>query len=271
MNTINSNPGVRTNPTGGVEDPNIAAHMAAQQPAVYQPYVFVDGEPPPDVGVPPAGANTVGLSPPRRAALLPREIDNLSANLGAMIAMNPTSTTEANTYASLFAMQDVMIRMMLQLRTDSLKNRDDEMVVMREKKTLAIEKGLDAAKLDLVAGITTGVGQISAGLMSGIGGLKGEGLAGTALEPGKVAQGKYSGWGNMANGLASVIAAGFTYGSSQIKADQQRAEMAAEQASQRLSQANERAAAQLEALRSIAQSQLAIVQTNVEAVKRTYA
>lgn len=266
MNTINSNPGVRTSPTGGVEDPNIAAHVAAQQPAVYQPYVFVDGEPPPDVGVPPAGANTVGLSPPRRAALLPREIDNLSANLGAMIAMNPTSTTEANTYASLFAMQDVMIRMMLQLRTDSLKNRDDEMVVMREKKTLAIEKGMDAAKMDLAAGITSGVGQFAAGLGSTVGGFKGEGLTG-----GTVAQGKFSGFGAMANGLATGIAAGLTYAGSQIKAEQQRAELAAEQASQRLSQANERAAAQLEALRSIAQSQLAIVQTNVEAVKRTYA
>lgn len=266
MNTINNNPGVRTSPTGAVEDPNAAAKLAAQQPAVYQPYVFVDGEPPPDAGVPPAGAHTVGLSAPRRATLLPREVNNLSADLGAMIAMNPTSTTEANTYASLFAMQDAMIRLMLQLRTDNLKNRDDELVVMREKKTLAIEKGLDAAKFELAAGITSGVGQFAAGLGSTVGGFKGEGLTG-----GTVATGKYSGFGAMTNGLATVTAAVLTYESSNIKAEQQEAELAAELASHRMSQNNERAANQLEAFRSITQSQLAIMQTNVDAAKRTFA
>lgn len=266
MNTINTNLGVRTGATGGVDDPQLAAQVAAQQPQVYQPYVFVDGEPPPDAGVPPAGANTAGLSPSRRAALLPREIDNLAADLGAMIAMNPTSTTEANTYADLFAMQDELIRMMLKLRTDNLKSRDDELVVMREQKNLSIEKGLEAAGWDLAAGITTGVGQFAAGLASTVGGFKGEGLTG-----GTVATGKFSGFGAMANGFATALAAGLTYEGSKVKADQQRAELEAEQASQRLSQANERAATQLEALRSIAQSQLAIVQSNVDAVKRTYA
>ena len=267
MNTINTNPGVRPTSTGAVEDPNIAAQVAAKEAAAYQPYVFVDGEPPPMAGVSPAGTHTAGLTAPRQSTVLARQVENLSADLGAMIAMNPTSTTEANTYASLFAMQDVMIRLMLQMRTDSLKSRDSEMVLMREQKTLAIEKGLQAAKWEMIAGITTGAGQVASGIASVKAGRKGEGLKDSGI-----AVGKYSGFGSILSGSANIVGAGMTYfGSSKTKVEQQEAELAAELANNRMSQANERAATQLEAFRAIAQSQLAILQTNVEAVKRTYA
>lgn len=267
MTFINNNLPVRQAPTGGVEDPNAAAAAAAAaaaQASGYQPYGFdFDGSPPPDNGVLPGSAYAAGMPAPQFASLTPAEMNGLSADL---LALGVTSNTEANTMADVFSMQDNFIRLMLSLRTQSLKDRDNEMVMVRDKKLLAIDKGLEAAKLELAAGITTGLGQIAAGVMTVRGGKAGEGL-----KDATVAMGTISGKGTVANGIASMAAAGLTYWAATVKADQQRTELDAEMASNRMNQSNERAANQREALMSFLQVQQQMTQTNVDNIKRIFA
>lgn len=268
MTFINNNMPVRQTATGGVDDPNGAAAAAAAaalaQPAVYQPYGFdFDGTPPPDNGVLPNSAYAAGMPAPLYAALTPAQTNLLSADL---IAMGVTSNTEANTAANVTSMQDNFIRLMLSLRTQSLKDRDDEMVMVRDKKLVAIDKGLEAAEKDRNAAYAAGIGQIAAGTMSVVGGFKGEGLQG-----GLVATGKFSGFGTALNGIGSMVGASITFSGAQIKAEQQRAELDAEMATNRMNQSNERAANQKEAFLSFLQIQQQVVQNNVENNKRIFA
>jgi hypothetical protein len=266
MNTINTN-GPRTTTTTPVDDPTtLAALAAAQAPAVYQPYVLTDGPPPEDNSVLPTGAYTAGLPPPERATVQPEEIVQLAADMGAMIAMNPSSTSEAAIYATMFAMQDLLIRLMMQLRTDNLKNRDNEVLNFANNKELAIQKFEAAAKLELAAGIAQGLGQIASGLMSTVGGFKGEGLQG-----GTIAVGKFTGFGSIAMGIGTITSASLTYASNMQKAAERRADLEAELATQRMNQSNERAANARESFLAVLQSQQAIVQTNADANKRVFA
>lgn len=233
-----------------------------------QPYVFVAGEPPPDTSTLPYGTYTAGLPPPAvPPALIPTQAAGLSTGLVGLIAANPTSSTEAaNAMASVASLQETLMMLMLSLRTSNLKNRDDEMVLKREQKELAIEKGLDAAKLDLGAGIATGLGQMAQGVMSAYGGAKGEGLTGEKA----IGTGMYSGKGVFINGIASITSAGLTYASATFKADQQRAELKAELASDRMAQANERAQNFKEAFQAFLQGVTQTQQSQTDAFKRTF-
>lgn len=232
-----------------------------------QPYVFVAGEPPPDTSTLPYGTYTAGLPPPEVSlALVPMQTAGLATGLVGLIAANPTSSTEAaNAMASVASLQETLMMLMLALRTSNLKSRDEELVLKREQKELAIDKGLEAAKLDLAAGIVSGVGLMVQGGMAAYGGFKGEGVQGLV-----VGQGKFSGRGVFANGIATIVSASITYASAAVKAEQQRAELKAELASDRMAQANERAQNFKEAFQAFLQGVTQTQQSQTDAFKRTF-
>jgi hypothetical protein len=99
-----------------------------------------------------------------------------------------------------------------------------------------------------------------------VGGVKGEGVTGSG-----VAVGKFSGGGTVISSSASIVAANLTYSAALDKAAQQRADLEAEQASNRANQASERAAFWLEALKAFREGALQTVQAAAESYKRTFA
>jgi hypothetical protein len=231
-----------------------------------QPYTFVEG-PPPDPSTLPYGTYTAGLPPPEvPPALLPVKTVSLSTNLVGLIAANPTSSTQAaNVMAMVSSQLEEFMALMLSLRTSNLKNRDDEMVLKREQKELAISKGLDAAKLDLAAGIVAGAGLMVQSTMGVVAGFKGEGIQGAT-----VGTGKFSSWGVGGNGIAGIVSSSLTYAGATVKAEQQRAELRAELASDRMAQASERGQNFKEAFLAALQGVNQLQQSQTDALKRTF-
>ncbi len=253
--------------TGPLETAQGASVAAASgKPAA--PFAFVNGEPPPDVGLLPPGSMTSGLKAPKVSA---EQWLNLASKVqGQFDAVDfgqiSTVTEAMSAQAQIFAMQDVLIKLMILLRSDSMKNRDDELKLMIEQKTQAIAKSLDVAKMELTAGIMQGIGQIAAGGMTAIGGFKGEGIAGSG-----VAQGKFSGIGSMLGGALNITAAGFTYGAAKERAAQQKLELNSEAANARMQQAIERMNTFRDIMKSMIDAQLTMQRDLVDAAKRTFA
>jgi hypothetical protein len=253
-----------TGPTDTAQGASVAA--TSGKPAA--PFAFVNGEPPPDVGQLPPGSMTSGLKAPSVSA--DQWLTQASKVQGQFDAFNfgqINSTTEAmSAQAQIFAMQDVLIKLMILMRSDSMKNRDDELKLMIDQKTQAIAKSLDAAKLELTAGIMQGIGQIAAGGMTAIGGFRGEGIVGSG-----VAQGKFSGIGSMLGGAFSITAAGFTFGAAQERAAQQTFELGSDAANARMQQSIERMNTFRDIMKSMIDAQLTMQRDLVDAAKRSFA
>ncbi len=228
-----------------------------------QPYQFVPGEPAPDASHVPSGTSVAGMPAPTVAPeLWPTAAGAAAAEVGAL---DLKYASAISTQASLLAMQDIFIQLMMHLRTQSLENRDTELKTMVKEKTLSIEKNLEAAKQEMWASITTGIGQIASGSAGLIGGFKGE----TASAMG--AQGKWTNFGSMLNGTATIASAGQTYEAAKTKKEAQEADLRAEVAQARMSQESERAANHRDALKTAMDSQAQIQRDSVEATKRVYA
>jgi hypothetical protein len=239
---------------------------ASGQPAA--PFVFVNGEPPPDVRLLPPGSMTSGLKAPSVSA---EQWLNLASKVqGQFDAVDfgqiSTVTEAMSAQAQIFAMQDVLIKLMILMRSDAMKNRDDELKLMIEQKTQAIAKSLDAAKLELTAGIVQGASQIVSGGFSFLGGLKGEGL-----QTSGVAVGKFSGVGTSAGGALNIGAAVLNYGAATERAAQQRLELGSEAANARMQQAIERMNTFRDIMKSMIDAQLTMQRDLVDAAKRSFA
>ena len=268
MATINPSfvpqPGVYQNTPAGPTTEAQAAAQAVQAQSQALPFIFVNGEPPADAGLVPPATYTAGLALP---AVDPRQ---WSAQSGSLDLSNVTTTTGVmNVQAQVMALQDVLMKMMLVLRTSSLNNREDELQTMIKQKTVSIEKGLDAAFKDMMAGILGGVAEIAAGVGSLKGAKAGEGVA-NAMGQVKVAVGTNSSYGTIASGFIKVAAAVMGYGAALDKADQQRADLRADVANARMQQANEQAAAYLENFKAFKDGQLQIQRDLTESSKRTF-
>ncbi|MEI7783767.1 MAG: hypothetical protein WCK08_05235 [Betaproteobacteria bacterium] len=253
-----------TGPTDTAQGASVAA--TSGKPAA--PFAFVNGEPPPDVGQLPPGSMTSGLKAPSVSA--DQWLSQASKVQGQFDAFNfgqINSTTEAmSAQAQIFAMQDVLIKLMILMRSDAMKNRDDELKLMIDQKTQAIAKSLDAAKLELTAGIVQGASQIVSGGFAALGGLKGEGL-----QTSGVAVGKYSGSGTSVAGALNIGAAVLNYGAATERAAQQRLELGSEAANARMQQSIERMNTFRDVMKSMIDAQLTMQRDLVDAAKRSFA
>ena len=243
------------------------ASVAAASGKTAVPYVLVDG-PPPDIGQLPPGSMTSGLKAPSVSA--EQWLVQASKVQGQFDAVDfgqiSTMTEAMSAQAQIFAMQDVLIKLMILMRSDSMKNRDDELKLMIDQKTQAIAKSLDAAKLELSAGIMQGIGQIAAGGLTALGGFRGEGIVGSG-----VAQGKFSGIGSLLSGAFSITAAGLNYGAAMERAAQQKLELGSEAANSRMQQAIERMNTFRDIMKSMIDAQLTMQRDLVDAAKRAFA
>jgi hypothetical protein len=231
-------------------------------------YAFVEGEPPKDMVMLPPGSMSSGLSSPD---VSPEQW--LKQSGGAQVQVSAfglgelTSTTEVtNAQASIFAFQDMLIKLAIMLRSSEMKNRDDELQVMVTNKNAAIDKGLEAAFREMNAEILRGSSQIVSGAFSVAGGLKGEGM-----KDAKIGQGTISGWGGIVGGALNIAAATETYAGAKDKAEQQRAELRSEVANARMQQSIERMNGYKELMKVAVDASLAIQRDLTEAAKRTYA
>lgn len=273
MPTIN--PSINVNiplpmPTGGPAD---AAGPAAPTGGPTKPaYVFVEGQPPQDIVMLPPNSMSSGLASPE---VSPEQWVKQSAGSEVQVSAfglgQLTSATEVtNAQAAIFAFQDMMIKLAIMLRSNEMKNRDDELQVMVTNKNAAIDKGLEAALREMNAGIIQGTAQIVQGVASVVGAGMGEGLKNEAGDI-TVAQGKYSGWGSIFGGALNIAAAAETYGAAKDKAEQQRGELRAEVANARMQQAIERMNGYKELMKTAIDAQLAMQRDLTEAAKRSYA
>lgn len=259
MNTITIQT-PKSTPMVGVDN---TAEVAVPTPTTSsaQPYVFKEGPPQEENKTPTYGLTTSGLPAPSRS---PELTPSLSTGLGNVLTMSPTDV--ANATFNLAAMQELLMRMAIATRSDELKNRDSELETKAKQTELGILKGLDAAESDRNAAIIAGSGQAFSGALSMVGGFKGEGL-----NAGNVAVGKFSGAGTFGQGMSSIVSANITYSGALDKAAQQRADLAADQASNRANQSSERAAAWLDAIKAFRDGAMQTAQTAAEAFKRTFA
>lgn len=226
--------------------------------------VVVDGAPPPPEKKPPI-IQADGLPPPTMDRAQARaEFARISTELDQFDLSQPM---DMSSLAQVIQLRDQLAAMFLKLRSDDLKNRDDELQTMVTQRLAGVQKGLDAAAKDLTAGLINGFTTMAAGGLSMTGGILGVRAAGkTGLDAGVDAAAKaganiqamnqaFSGAGQVISGAGSVGAAFVTYGAKQDEADKARYDLSADTANTRMSQANERASSWLEQLRAYVQSQ----------------
>jgi hypothetical protein len=239
------------------------AQVAVTTPttSIDQPYLFTEGPPPEDNKTPTYGLTTSGLPAPNRS---PELTPSMTTGLGNVLAMSPTEA--ANATVNLAAMQEILMRMAIMLRSNEMQTRDSELETKAKQTEQGIAKGLEAAKTERNAAMVQAGGQAVGGLSSMVGGFKGEGVTGSG-----VAVGKFSGGGTVISSSASIVSANLTYSAALDKAAQQRADLEAEQASNRANQASERGAAFLDAFKAFREAALQTAQAEAEAFKRTFA
>lgn len=243
----------QNSPAGATDQAKTAEQAGPAQPPAL-PFVFVNGEPPADAGLVPPATYTAGLALP---AVDPRK---WSAQAGSLDLSNVTTTSGVmNVQAQVMALQDVMMKLMLTLRTSALNDRETELQTMIKQKTLGIEKGLEAAEKEMWAGIITGVGQMFQGVAGMKGGLNGE-----------TNGGKFTSAGTFMNGMYSVAAAAVNYQAAGLRAEQQRYDLRADVANTRSQQNNELANNFKEAFKVFMDGQLQIQRDLTESAKRTF-
>lgn len=222
--------------------------------------VVVDGAPPRR----PPGRGAVrpdGMPEPKVGRAQARaEYARISRELDAFDFSQPASESSV---AQMIQLRDQLMALMLKLRTSELSNRDKELQTMVAKRLAGIEKGLDAARKELIAGLISGAVQIGAGAVSMVGGAKAmKGAAKTELTAGVDAAAQqgannqalmqvYSGGSQMIQGFGSIVTAPINFEAKKDEAEKARLELEADTASQRMNQASERAQKNLDDFRGI--------------------
>jgi hypothetical protein len=243
-----------------------------------QPVVVDGAPPPPDRKTPTVQAD--GLPPPTMDRSQARaEFARISTELDQFDFSQPM---DVSSLAQVIQLRDQLAAMFLKLRSDDLKNRDDELQTMVTQRLAGVDKGLEAAAKDLVAGLINGFATVAAGALSMTGGIKGMRAAGgTGLDAGVDAAARvganiqamnqaFAGGSQMIQGLGSIGAAFVTYGAKQDEADKARYDVTADTANTRMGQAGERASNWLELLRAYVQAQQQQISETTGAFTRAF-
>ena len=243
-----------------------------------QPVVVDGAPPPPDRKIPTVQAD--GLPPPTMDRSQARaEFARISTELDQFDFSQPM---DVSSLAQVIQLRDQLAAMFLKLRSDDLKNRDDELQTMVTQRLAGVDKGLEAAAKDLVAGLINGFATVAAGALSMTGGIKGMRAAGgTGLDAGVDAAARvganiqamnqaFAGGSQMIQGLGSIGAAFVTYGAKQDEADKARYDVTADTANTRMGQAGERASNWLELLRAYVQAQQQQISETTGAFTRAF-
>ena len=254
MNNITNNP-INTSTQGLTTATPLATTPSSQVQAGTgaQPYTFVNGPAAPDT-TPAAPLSSSGLPPPTASAQSSEAAKKLEAYFGAMGASMPSDAKAAAEIAQISLM---LFQAGIQLRKDSNDNRNTMLMVQQDYKKQAIQKGLDAAYKDFVAGIVSGVGSIVSGAVGAFGSIKAikdtkldKTLAATDLPAAQsnqkmavdMATAKSQAWnsaGSVINGAFNIGSAAATYEGAQLKAQQQGLDLKAELASAMSTQDND--------------------------------
>ena len=228
-----------TTPIATPQGTQVQATSSTSTSASVQPYTFVNGPAGPDT-TPTSRLSSSGMPAPMVSPQSASESAKLSAYFNALGANIPSDAKAAAEIAKITLM---LFQSGIQLRKDSIDNRNSLMLSQQNYKKQAIDKGLDAAYQDLRAGIVSGVGSIVSGGVGAYGSIKAikdtkldkslapdEALAKqkTAVD---MATSKSQAWtsaGSVLNGAFSVGAAAATYYGAQYKAEQQGLDLKAE-------------------------------------------
>lgn len=264
MNPINTQPTARTAPTAptapmeGAQKAELDALTAGNAPT----YKFVDGAPPPPTTLP-LGVDTAGMpAPSMTSGEWLAESGQVLQQFNAVNFSNIATPEDAlNAQAKIMALQSTLAKLMIVMRTDEFENRDKEMDNNIKYQTLAIGKGLEAAKTELVQGLTQGAFQIAGGALTFGAGMRGEAMG----------AGRFQGMGQGVGGIGTIVSSIMGYSSAQTKAEQQQYELLASTSNARMGQANERAANYRDLMKGFIDGELAVQQAMQQQNSRVFA
>lgn len=213
--------------TAPLEDTAKAAEVVAANSGNIQPFRFVNGLPPNSASATQA-INTAGMPAPNLNATV-WAAQNAATQGDFMAIVN--APADLNATAKYMALMEKFTLVSLELRKNSLENRDKELANNVALKELGIGKFLESAKTQLMSGILQSALQGIGGVMTIKAGKAGE----------QVGAGKFQGMSAMANSMGGIASSSMNFWAANQTAEQQRYELKAETATARMQQENERA------------------------------